>query len=256
MELKDITHWLLHRDIGGGGWNCPDETELAAYADGRCEENRRQPLTSHLAECVSCRKQVAFLAREDAEEPSNAVPQWLLARAAELVPERSPAVRPLWWASAAAATACLIFAVALQLRLPTMPPAALPSPAAPAVKPQATPGSRIAVAPAASPAIRGATPSKSQPELLQPLEGATVGGEHLEFRWRPLRECLFYELRMTSADGELMFSERTEATHMRLPSSISLRGGEKYFVWVTAHLSEGKTVKARAIGFRVESPKE
>jgi hypothetical protein len=255
MELKDITHRLLHRDDGGGGLNCPDETELAAYADGLGEEKRRQALKGHLAECVSCRQQVAFLACEDSRASSAEVPEWLLVRARELVPERPPSANPLWWATAAAAATCLIVAVALQVRVPTSPVAPAP-PAVSAVVQQSSPAPTVTAAAIPPPTVRAAAQPRKTPDLVQPSEGATVGSKHLEFRWRPLPQCLFYELRVTAADGELLFSERTEATHTRLPSSVSLHAGEKYFVWVAAHLREGKTVKARAIGFSVESPKE
>lgn len=258
MGLRNIARALSRlrgTDISNGR-NCPDEAELAAYVDARCEQSKRLTLQVHLSGCILCRKQVAFLVREDTAVSLPEVPDLLLSRARELVPERPPYAKPLWWATAAAAAACLIVAVALQVRVPTTMPVSSPAPAVPTAVQRAVPTSAAGSATGPPPAIRAATPRGGAPDLVQPAEGANVRGGEVEFRWRPLRECLFYELRVTSADGELLFSERTEDTRLRLPASISLRPGEKYFVWVAAHLREGKTVKARAIGFRVESPKE
>ncbi len=250
MGLKELLpdRWIQHRTQERRGSRCPDETVLAAYAEGI--QAGRLALESHLAECLSCRKQVAFLAQEDASASTNDVPQWLLARARELVPERSSSAKPLWWAAAATVTACLVFAFTLPMRELTLP-LSFRAPGVPAM--QESSASKPRRDTARAPELRARTRPSRSPDLVRPSEGATVSGDGVEFRWRPMRESLFYEVQLTSLDGELIWKERTGTTHVRLPNSVSLRPGERYFVWVVAHMREGNAVKARAVSFKVST---
>jgi hypothetical protein len=79
-----------------------------------------------------------------------------------------------------------------------------------------------------------------------------VPGEGLEVRWRGVPGSLFYEVRLVTAEGTNVWEGRTEATAAPLPAGVGLLPGQKYYVWVRAYLSEGKTLKSAATGFRVD----
>jgi len=55
---------------------------------------------------------------------------------------------------------------------------------------------------------------------------------------------------MVTAEGDLVWEARVEGTQARLPEDVQLAAGEKYFVWVRAHLPEGKTVQSKVVGFK------
>ena len=77
-------------------------------------------------------------------------------------------------------------------------------------------------------------------------------GDGLEVRWRGVPGSLFYEVHLVTADGSVVWEGRTEATEATLPAGVHLVPGQKYYVWVRAYLSEGKTLKSPAAGFSVD----
>jgi hypothetical protein len=100
--------------------------------------------------------------------------------------------------------------------------------------------------------IRGRPGSGSQPELLFPEEGSIIQVGEAEFHWSDVPRSLFYEISVTTADGDLLWGGRVEGVSTRLPDGVSLSAGQEYFVWIRAYLPEGKTVKSKAVGFRTE----
>ena len=92
------------------------------------------------------------------------------------------------------------------------------------------------------------------PELVYPREGVILASRDLEFRWRQMPGVLFYEVRLVTAEGDVVWEKRSETTHARLPDSIHLASGGQYFVSVRAYLSRGKTAKSATVGFKVRSP--
>jgi hypothetical protein len=79
-----------------------------------------------------------------------------------------------------------------------------------------------------------------------------VPGEGLEIRWRGVPGALAYDVRLVTSEGSLVWEGRTEATAVPLPEDVHLEPGRRYYVWVSAHLSEGRTLKSDAFGFSVD----
>lgn len=249
---------VLHprkRDRAKRGWRCPDEVQLAAYADGHLDAEAKVRIENHIADCAFCLGQVAALVRAKEEESPVEVPAALLARAQELVGGRpARAFSPAWgWASVAAAAACLVLVVSLQFQQSELNLTAPLPPAAPSVQP-ASPAPAAPVAPVTHKSggiVRKARPVEDAPQITFPRDGGVLTTDELEFRWNGPRESVAYEVRVVTADGDLVWEGQTDTAQIRLPRDVSLVPGNKYFVWILAHLPDGRTVKSRAIAFRL-----
>jgi hypothetical protein len=206
-------------------WRCPDEMRLAGYADGGLVAADRARLEQHLSACGYCLGQVSALARlREAKLPE---PHDDLLRRARGIVQAKPRSRWLqtWrWAAACAVTACLAIMVTLWVR-----------PHQPADKDTVRTGY---VQPAA-------------PELVIPREGAALTRPAIEFSWTAVTRALFYEVRVLTADGDLVWQTRADGPEARPPGDVVFRTGQTYFVSVSAWLPEGKTVKSSVVGFRV-----
>jgi hypothetical protein len=227
-------------------WGCLSEAELAAYADSRLEGRAKRRVEAHLADCGSCLEQIGFLLRSHEEEAPEPLPQPLEARALALGRRRG-FIRPTHrWGAVAAATA----AAALVLVLRTPSPDAPPAPSLPAVVPASAP--TPAPAPAEPGRLRSRPPGPLRPEPISPRPDAVVARGSLEFRWRAVPRSLFYDVRLATADGDLVWEGRATALSLRPPGDLPLEQGEKYFVWVRAHLPDGRTLQSRALAFSVK----
>jgi hypothetical protein len=236
-------------------WGCLDESEIAACRDHRMDSREKDRVEAHLAECDFCLGQVAFLAKMDRVPIPESIPELWLSRAQELVRPRSRlGFGWAWrWEAVAATVAGLAVVVALSLRnpvreVPTVrPPAAVtPTTQAPS---QAAP--ELPSQPAPPPTVRRAIPQISAPTLIFPRPNTTLSGGPIEFRWEGVRNTLYYEVQLVTADGDLVWESRTEGNVASLPANLSLSAGQKYFVWVQAFLAEGKTKKSTAVAFTV-----
>jgi len=98
--------------------------------------------------------------------------------------------------------------------------------------------------------VRGQTPLPLEPRVLEPKPGATVNAADLELRWAGVPQVLFYEALITNPSGELAWSSKVEQARVRVPAEARLRPGA-YFVWVRAHLPEGKVIRSQAVTFTV-----
>jgi hypothetical protein len=102
-----------------------------------------------------------------------------------------------------------------------------------------------------APAGRSKTVEDLLPELISPRNGAVVRREDLEFRWRPVSDAIFYEVRVMSAEGDLVFEGQSETTRLKVGSTAPLVPGTKYFVVARAHLRQGKAAKSSLVSFRL-----
>ena len=176
------------------------------------------------------------------------------------------------WAATAAALACfaLLFVV-IALRLRTQesvprpsntlvaqqtspepvisPPTAVASP--PLRLPGTLPGQAPQAKPSRAPTVRSEVAEGMLPKLITPRDGAMLRRENLEFRWQPLSDAIFYEVRVMSVEGNLVFEGQTEATSLKLNSTTALVEGTKYFVRVRAHLRQGKAAESGVVSFRI-----
>ena len=268
-KLLQVQHGKAERR----GWRCPHENRLAAYVTQSLSGSARNSVEAHVADCDFCLGQVAFLAHSADWVNSEAVPAQLLSRARKLVTrEPGKVINPGWrWAVAAAAVACfaIVFVlVVLQVRkqpsvsLTTGPLIAQASPK-PVASPQLNAGPPIfrSESPRAVPTqrkrssgpsiVRGKTDDDLFPKLISPRDGAVVQREDLEFRWEPVSEALFYEVRIMSAEGDLVFEGQTENTILKPGSTAPLVHGMKYFATIRAHLRQGKAAKSSLVSFKL-----
>jgi len=214
-----------HPGVTPRGPDCPAEDLLVAFVQARLAEEDRARLELHLADCAFCRSQVGFLAREAELGPLPAVPTHLLAAASG---ERSVAdfrfrrfrLAPL--ALGAAALGAMLVLLPMRDRAP-----------APAGETRA---------PAA--AVSGA------PELLRPREGESVPRTNLLLLWRASPAALGYRIELVDAEGDRVWSGRSEATRLKLPTRVALEPGRAYYVWISAELPSGGLVRSPAVGFR------
>lgn len=218
------------------GWRCPEDIEIAAYADGRLAGNEKLSIERHLADCESCLGQVAFLARIRYSEVPVAVPGPLLARAREIAGRKTPyALLPAWTKAAAAAVACLALVAVVSVRVGL----------------HQNPGSS-----ATQPQPAGEVRSYSvvtKLAVLSPAPESTVERKDLEFQWEATTGALDYDLRILTADGDVMWNARTEKNLLKVPADIKFEAGKKYFALVQANLADGKTIKSNAIEFIVKT---
>ena len=254
MKGGILKRWLRFGDGQGPerGWRCPDETELAAFLEGKLAGKAKGRMVHHLADCSHCLAQVAELSRLQTEELPVEVPAALLARARGLAETAQPgAGRPLVrWGAIAAAAACVALVVATTYRQSTSPPVLSPTPAA---GPRETISSPLATPPQAEPrrTVRNLPNRAPVPRLLYPREGSTVAPGGIEFRWQDVPGALYYDVRVVTETGDVVWEGRAEKAEASLPSDVRLTGGQRFFVRVRAWLGEGKTVTSRVVSFRV-----
>jgi len=211
-------------------WRCLDEVTLAAFVDGTLPESARSRVQGHLADCGTCLQHVAAALRAR-ETPPPEVPARLLARAREFAksPARGTLVSAWRWSMVSAAGGLMLVAAILVWQ------------------------SRTAPAPGTSPAeVRSVPGQLVAPEILSPVEGSIVGREQTELRWRGVAGAIYYEIQLVTAEGDVLWQERTEKTRARLPGTVPIAPGQEVYVWVRAHLLDGKTLKSDPVGFTLD----
>lgn len=224
---------------------CPDEHQLAAYVDQQLIGPERQRVETHLVKCDSCLQQVGFLIKQSSVS-TGSVPSSLVQRAKELRTAADAKVIFGWkWASVAAGIAALAIGILVWRMRPISQER--PVLVATAQRP-AAPVSRDNPTSAEEAAVRSASSPDSQPIVLSPQPGAIVHASDFTIRWKPVPNSAAYEVRIVTADGDLVWRRRVHENSASPPKQ-ALRPGSKYFVWVRAWLANGKTQQSRAIGF-------
>jgi hypothetical protein len=258
MEGQDLIRLLRARarGIGQRGWRCPAAARIAAYVDGKLEGRARRRVEAHVADCDFCLGQVASLVRLKQTETPADVPERLLDRAYELAAGRGGGTMRSAWRWGLAATATVVFAMVFAVHLHEPgPPVVSPQPTgAPSVEPSQPAPLETARSSPPSRKVRTARKNMLSPELIFPREGVALTPGDLEFRWKRMEGGLFYEVRLVTAAGDMVWEDRVETTQVRLPATVHLAPGEKYFVSVRAYLSQGKRTKSATVGFKVRNP--
>jgi hypothetical protein len=174
------------------------------------------------------------------------IPGGLVQKAVGLVPKSS---RRRWTLVPAAAVALLVVAGIIATRgsnqeqLALFYPPTLPRPAVTKVR-----SAHLGQQPGD---VNRRTPAPALlPDLISPRNNSTVRSPRLEFSWEPVPSCRYYDLHLTTSEGELIWQQTSETATLQLPASVMLSKGE-YFVWVTAHLKDGGMSKSTPVAFRV-----
>lgn len=226
-------------------FHCPDEQQLAAYVDQQLIGAERERVESHLARCDSCLQQVGFLIKES-QAPAGFAPSALVHHAKNLATgagERAPFG---WrWVTVAAASALVVIGL-LAWRLPGKGTEQHPSMIATAQQP---PVPLIGdETKSAAESVRSASQPEAKPAVMAPQPGAIVRASDFTIRWEPVPEAAAYEVRVVTAEGDLVWRKRVQKNSVNPPKQ-TLRPGLKYFVWVRALLANGKILQSPAVGF-------
>jgi hypothetical protein len=210
-------------------------------------------LESHLADCERCRILVADVVKLRRLEPPL-LPLGLMQRAIRL---GSPNSRPRQWRwifVPAAATAVVLIAVIVLTNLRTPQPIAALSPpasSAPLIAKSQTPLER---SPSVEDVVRKGTVPGLSPTVISPQPDGVITSIKATFRWSPVAQSRYYDIRLTRHDGDLIWQAKSEKTLLHLPGDITLKNGS-YFVWVTAHLQDGRVARSQPTKFWVnDSP--
>lgn len=203
---------------------CPDEQILAAFVDGQLAEPSRDETIAHLDTCAVCFDRVAAIANA-AETSAFVSPQ--LVRAVT----RSPRGLPGWrtWAPAGAVAAGVLLGVAVwRPSSPAVPPES-PSPSAEPVR--SRDGAVV-------------TPVVEVPRDDEPLAAG------FQVRWRAPESVAFVEVKLTTAGGDVLWSTEVQgaASHLEVP--VAPPGDGIAYLWVTAHLPEGRKVSSNVVRIR------
>jgi len=217
---------------------CPADDELASFMDGGLSEQGHENFTIHLADCAYCIERVGMLGRARDEDTPVQVPELLIARSRKLAAlSQTPVEGKNAWGTITrwSAAAVVVLAIGLVVRQ--------------------APGPAPATGPADRPAqdyreTRNINPGAAGPRVLWPREGMTVVTADAVFNWAPVQESLYYQVRIVSDEGDLIWQERVVGTQWELPRELSLAHGAEYFVRVDAFLTDAKSLNSDYVLFR------
>lgn len=228
-------------------FHCPDEHALAAYVDQQLIGAERERVESHLAKCDLCLEQVGFLIKQS-QIQVEAAPSSLVQRA-KIAETSERRTAPFGWRSVNwVAAAVGIMAIGLIVWREVRPTPEKHSTTVATDQRPSVPVIRENKNSAAETAVRNASPSESQPLVLSPQPGEIVHPSAFTIRWEPVANAVAYEVRVVTADGDLVWRRRVHENSANPPKQV-LQSGSKYFVWVRASLPNGKTEQSAAVGF-------
>jgi hypothetical protein len=241
LGTKDQTMWRR--------WSCPGDLTIAAYADGALGDCRKAWIGRHLASCQRCRHLVAETVKAQRDTELLGPPEELRWKALELVGRRPASPRWVWVpAGALAAVAVLVVAIVVLRKPEQLIMPSLPSSAAPMIaKSEPAGAARTPV----SDIERKPTSAELLPSVIVPHADSIVRRERLEFGWKPVPHSRYYEIRIVTSDGDLVWSGQTEKSKLRPPTDVAVQGGS-YFVWITAYLEDGRVAKSPPVKFGVQ----
>jgi hypothetical protein len=245
MTDFDITRQIsLVADSGAkSGRNCPEHAQLVAYSEAKLGDAERTRFETHLADCSFCLGQIGFLARE-AHDETPAVPVRLLnAARGEKVRWFDRVPRPALLPLASAAAVILAVAVGLQMNVVSGPADVSRTASDPALESTTGPGNR-------GPVRNGLT-GTAGPRILHPKEGESITESRTAVLWETYPGALQYTVLIVNLEGDVVWEERSSGLSAVVPPEKQLEPGQRYFVWVEAHLQTGGSLKSAAVGFRV-----
>jgi len=217
---------------------CPEDQEIAEYFEGVSTAVERIKLENHLVNCRFCLARIGMLQRQQDDSGGSRVPEEVLATA-KAMRHRPP--RGFRWAPAWATAAAIFVAVGLFFRFGVLAPIGHD------VLPRVHQTESISV----SRETRWIDPAELGPRFLAPERGLTIASGDGVFRWTAVPNSRYYQLRIVSDKGDLLWQERVDGTEWKLPASLMLSPGAEYFVRVDAFLSEAQALQSDYLLFRV-----
>ena len=226
-------------------FHCPDEHQLASYVEQQLIGAERERVESHLAKCDRCLQQVGFLVKQSQVSAGDAPS--LLVHHAKKLDTAAHENLGFGWKRVSVAAALAVTVIGLVLWREVRPNTEHSVMVATAERPLA-PAVRDKVQPTPDNAVRGFHAPDSHPLVLSPQPGAIVHATDFTVRWEPVPNSATYEVRIVTADGDLVWRKRVHENSVTPPKQ-TLRPGLKYFVWVRAWLTNGKTQQSPAVAF-------
>jgi Putative zinc-finger len=230
-------------------WSCPGDYTIAAYADGGLDRITKAWVEFHLSNCLRCRLLVADVVKEQRESDLPVPPVQLVQKAMELVERRRVTRRWVWVRAGALAGIALLAIVTLVLRksqqLVVIPPSAPAAPLVAKSEPPPIPHTRV------KNVVRKPATPELLPTILSPQTDSIMQSDELQFRWKPIPESHNYEVRVVRSDGDVVWEGQTDKSALQVPTEVVLENGS-YFIWITAHLENGRTAKSAPVRFLVK----
>jgi hypothetical protein len=216
--------------------HCPDEYQLVTIAGAGMAIIDDEKLNAHLSTCEHCIERLADLIRIRGLDNGEPVPALLKARANRLGrATKIPFEAPRW-----AAAAVVVLAVGMVFNLATnrqQDPQVVSEINQPVIE---------------VPHFRSIDKQIMRPEILVPVLGQTLPVNEPNFEWTAVQGSLYYDVRLVSAEGEMIWEERVKATSRKLPVQLQLQAGTDYYLRVDAYLAEAKRVSSRHVLFSTE----
>ncbi len=202
---------------------CPDDQTLAALVDGQLTDASRHETVLHVDTCAICFDRVATIAA--AADATPFVSPQLLKAGAGVSAGRRP-WRVLMPAGAVAAG--LLLAVAVWRA---------PSPELGSDGPASLDPVRSRGASVVAPVVEA--PRDDEPQDA----GFAV-------RWQSPDAAVFSEVKLTTADGDVIWSTEVQGATSQVAVPVAPPANATAYLWVTAHLPEGRTVSSNVVRVR------
>jgi len=216
---------------------CPEDQQIAEYFENELPAAERERLEHHLADCRFCLARLGMLQRLEQNPIAPRIPEDVLAAAKSMGqatvsrPKRSP-----FWAAAA------VLVIAAGVAYQVFPLREIGQPGLQRVH-MSEPSSELRE-------TRSADPAALRPRFLSPGEGPGITATTGSFQWTAVPNSLYYEVRVVSDAGDLLWQERVDGTEWRLPAGLALTPGLEYFVRVDAYLTDAKALQSDYLMFR------
>jgi len=230
-------------------WSCPGEHTIAAYSDGALGGYRRKWVEFHMSGCMRCRSLVADAVKAQRECDVAPAPPQLIEKARGLAVRQRPPLMWVWAPLGALAGIALLVALTMLTRKPE-PTIARPAsgPSAPLVAKSEPPPAHPALMPDL---VRNRQIPANVPTLLSPQPGSVMRSDGLRISWKPIPRSRNYEVRIVKPYGDLIWKGEAAKSDLQLPSDVVLQDGS-YFVWITASMEDGQTMKSAPVRFVVK----
>jgi hypothetical protein len=215
------------------GADCPRDSVIAMYVDGGLEAHEHGAWSRHFADCDYCLARLGALSRAREADTVPPLPEIVRHRARRLAREHNAERRFGRLAPAWAAAAVLVVALGIVFFNDSRRPPG---------------GDSLQTVPARE--TRYIEPLAAGPVLRWPLEGTVLAPDAHEFNWTAIPESRYYELRIVSDSGDLIWQQRVTDTRWILPPELNLEIGADYFVRVDAWLNDASALSSDYVLFR------
>jgi hypothetical protein len=209
------------------------EYELSSYVDGTLSSSEIKTVVEHLADCTDCLDLVGFLVRsEDHEAEVGAFEA--SSREGEKTARTSQSrwVGNLWRKVAASVILVTgLSIIAYQL-----------------YEIRDNHSRQNAISEPIVSQVRGPEDAAAVPQILYPKDASIIARSNPEIGWTEINGAYSYTVELLSSGGDLVWKTETAATESKIPDQVELINGNKYFLSVRAHLPDGRSLRAPAVG--------